>query len=458
MNIFGWLSTGRAFARPAFSRAQNTGIQNAAQNYVALRSGTKAAGRAPLDQRPAIGSTHPSYLSALPLGLMGGGLVGGSLMGGHLAGSGSPIGPADYAAQVQSSFASNAVAQRAARLVAEAIADAPIDCDNPAIAPLIAAPSAAQNLLEAVTLHLLLHGNAYVQAIRGGDGQVAELYALRPDRIRIIPDARGWPMAFDYRIGAGSDAMRLAVDGPDGLPLVAHIRQMHPTDDHYGLGALSAASAAVQLHNAAAQWNIALLNNAARPSGALVHDGGDLGALSDAQFTRLKAELEAGYMGAAQAGRPMLLEGGLKWQAMSLSPADMDFAGLRDAAAREIAMAFGVPPMLIGLPGDATYANYREASKALWRNSILPLAGRILSGISALLQPHLPHAHLRIDLNQVTALAEDRERLWDHVSAADFLSADEKRNLLGIAEPVPEAGPEPRQTPTITTEKHDANR
>ena len=84
--------------------------------------------------------------------------------------------------------------------------------------------------------------------------------------------------------------------------------------------------------------------------------------------------MEAQFAGAGNAGRPLLLEGGLKWQAMSLTPADMDFAGLKAAAAREIALAFGVPPMLLGLPGDATYANYREANRALWRLTVLPMA------------------------------------------------------------------------------------
>ena len=123
------------------------------------------------------------------------------------------------------------------------------------------------------------------------------------------------------------------------------------------------------------KWNKALLDNAARPSGALVHDSGDGAALLAAeQFERLRAELEAHFSGAANAGRPLLLEGGLKWQAMSLTPADMDFVGLKAAAAREIALAFGVPPMLLGLPGDATYANYREANRALWRLTVLPMA------------------------------------------------------------------------------------
>jgi HK97 family phage portal protein len=128
----------------------------------------------------------------------------------------------------------------------------------------------------------------------------------------------------------------------------------------------------------------------------------------------------------------MLLEGGLKWQAMSLTPADMDFVGLKAAAAREIALAFGVPPMLLGLPGDSTYANYREANRALWRLTVLPLADRLLGGIAAALGAWWPGLKLRLDVDQVTALAEDRERLWAQVTAADFLSREEKREMLGF--------------------------
>jgi HK97 family phage portal protein len=188
----------------------------------------------------------------------------------------------------------------------------------------------------------------------------------------------------------------------------------------------------VAIHNAATRWNKALLDNAARPSGALVAGSGDE-ALSDEQYQRLKAELEAEFAGAANAGRPMLLEGGLKWEAMSLTPADMDFVGLKAAAAREIALGFGVPPMLLGLPGDATYANYREANRALWRLTVLPLADRILGPLAAALAAWWPGVELRLDVDQVSALAEDRERMWAQVTAADFLSRAEKRAMLGFA-------------------------
>jgi phage portal protein BeeE len=50
---------------------------------------------------------------------------------------------------------------------------------------------------------------------------------------------------------------------------------------------------------------------------------------------------------------------------MGLSPKDMDFVEAKNGAARDIALAFGVPPMLLGIPGDNTYANYQEANRAL---------------------------------------------------------------------------------------------
>jgi HK97 family phage portal protein len=237
-------------------------------------------------------------------------------------------------------------------------------------------------------------------------------------------------VAFAYKVGERS--LQLPALDDLGQPNVIHIRGFHPTDDHYGAGCLEAADDAVSVHNAASRWNLALLDNAARPSGALVYDPGEPGAtLSADQFERIKSELTAAYTGQTNAGRPMLLEGGLKWQAMALTPADMDFATLKSAAARDIALAFGVPPMLLGLPGDATYANYREANRALWRLTLL--ATKILSALAEGLGTWFPGLTLGIDLDRVPALAEDRERLWTMVTAADFLSPAEKRQMLGLA-------------------------
>lgn len=338
--------------------------------------------------------------------------------------------PLSYEAQVREGYCRNPVAQRAVKLVSEGVGAAPLKASDPALAALATARSGGQALIETVAAQLLLHGNAWVQILTDSEGAVRELFALRPERVSVEADAGGWPVAYRYRVGA--HVARLAAEDAGGRPAVAHIKAFNPVDDHYGLGCLGAAAGAIAIHNAATRWNKALLDNAARPSGALVYDAGDGGVLSADQFARMKSELEAGFAGAANAGRPMLLEGGLKWQAMGLTPADMDFVGLKAAAAREIALAFGVPPMLLGLPGDAAYANYREANRALWRLAILPVAETILAGIAQALRGWFADASLAVDMDRVTALAEDRERLWRQLSAADFLSDDEKRAMVGL--------------------------
>ncbi len=302
---------------------------------------------------------------------------------------------------------------------------------DPKLAALVNATSAGQSLLETLASHLLLHGNGFVQVMKDASGKPVELFALRPDRMSVIAGSDGWPTGFTYKVGEQSLTIPLLDE--DASPNLIHIKDFHPIDDHFGAGCLSAADQAIATHNAASKWNRTLLENAARPSGALVYDGGDAGALTTDQFDRLKAELTQAFSGQINAGRPMVLEGGLKWQPLGLSPADMDFATLKAAAARDIALAFGVPPMLLGLPGDSTYANYREANRALWRLTLLPLAGKLLSALSEGLSTWFPDAQLAVDLDQVPALSEDRERLWAQVSAADFLTASRKARAARLA-------------------------
>ena len=337
--------------------------------------------------------------------------------------------PRSYEARVREAYLANPVAQRAVRLVAESVAWAPVYASatpDPKAAALV-----TPALLETVATQLLLHGNAFVRVIEDGEARPAELFALRPERVGVEADSSGWPAAYIYKVGEAKSRIP-AKDGL-GRPGLVHLKATHPLDDHYGLGCLGAAAAAVAVHNQATRWNKALLDNAARPSGALVHDPGDGAVLSGEQIDRLHAEMEAQFAGTDNAGRPLLLDGGLKWQAISLSPAEMDFAGLKAAAAREIALAFGVPPMLLGLPGDNTYANYKEANRALWRLTVLPMAARILRGLSDSLAAWWPGLALEVDLDRISALAAERERLWRQIGAADFLSDGEKREMLGFA-------------------------
>ncbi len=347
--------------------------------------------------------------------------------------------PSQYEPQVRAAVVANPIAQRAVRLISEAAGGAALiargasAAENIRAKALVRHVSGGQSLVETLALHLLLHGNGYVQIAADAEGEPIELFALRPERVSVEANASGWPVAYRYRVG--ERVSRFASEDGAGRTAILHIKAINPLDDHYGLGCLGAASGPVAIHNAATTWNKALLDNAARPSGALVYDSGKDGAtLSAEQFARLKAEMEAAFQGAVNAGRPMLLEGGLKWQSLSMSPAEMDFVALKSAAAREIALAFGVPPMMLGLPGDNTYANYKEANKALWRQTILPMMDKILGGIAQGLRGWMPGLELAVDLDAVPELADERNAYWERISGADFLSPQEKRALLGFGE------------------------
>jgi HK97 family phage portal protein len=332
-----------------------------------------------------------------------------------------------YDAQFDEVYRKNPVGQRAVRLVSGMLGALTIDAVGDERAGDLVR---ADGVLESITANLLLHGNAYVQLIADESEVPKELCLVRPERVSVVSDERGWPVAYLYR--AAGQVVRFNRIDPLGRQQIAHIKALHPRDDHYGMGCLDSAIAAASVHNRASRWNKALLDNAARPSGALSYEPADGSVLSAEQFQRLKDELASEFSGSGNAGRPLLLEGGLKWQAMSLTPADMDFVALKEGAARDIALAFGVPPVLVGLPGDATYANAREAGRALYRQTILPMAARILSALGNMLSGWMGPVKLAVDTDQLTELVEDRAKLWEVVGAASFLSDAEKRDMLGF--------------------------
>lgn len=349
--------------------------------------------------------------------------------------------PRDTGSLTRGGFIGNPVGFRCVRLIAEAAAAVPLICQDRErryechpVLDLLRRPNPGQGraeLLEALFGQMLLSGDGYLEAVGEAEsGLPGELHVLRSDRMAIVPGEDGWPVAFDYTIGGRKHRFDMS-GSPDPI---CHIRSFHPLDDHYGLSPMQAAAVAMDVHNSASAWSKALLDNAARPSGAIVYKGVDgQGVLAPEQYERLVDEIEMNHQGARNAGRPMLLEGGLDWKPMGFSPSDMEFHQTKLAAAREIATAFGVPPMLVGIPGEATYSNYAEAHRAFYRLTVLPLASRVAASVAWWLSEHLgEEIDLRPDLDQVPALAEERDQHWQRVGAASFLSDAEKRAALGL--------------------------
>jgi phage portal protein BeeE len=164
--------------------------------------------------------------------------------------------PRDYAALSREGYVCNAIVHRAVKLVAENVAasqflvyEGAVQREPHPLLDLLARPNPRQEgaaFLESVCAYLLLAGNAYVEAVTvegQGSSDVRELYALRPDRMRVVPGPDGWPEAYDYVLGVRS--VRFAQNAP--LPPILHLTQFHPLDDHYGLSSLEAAAVAVEL-------------------------------------------------------------------------------------------------------------------------------------------------------------------------------------------------------------------
>jgi HK97 family phage portal protein len=289
----------------------------------------------------------------------------------------------EYQQFADQAYIKNVIAHRAINIVAQAAASVPwalysmrgkhkVHIHEHPILKLLTRPNpfyAGAEFFENIYAYKLISGNAFIQAVGKENTPPKELHILRPDRVSIVPDDLGNVIGYIYKVNRMEKFYPL--NKLTGKASILHIKNFHPLDDLKGLSSVEAAAFSIDQHNQAAAWNKSLLENAARPSGALIvkNNGAYDGNLSDDQYTRIKEQLEEVFMGSKNSGRPHLIEGGLEWQEMSMSPKDMDFIEAKNSAARDIALALGVPPQLLGIPGDNTYSNMQEARLALWEET-----------------------------------------------------------------------------------------
>lgn len=275
----------------------------------------------------------------------------------------------------------------------------------------------------------LLYGNAYIFSASNGHLAPCELYLLPASNVEVLLE-QNQPTAYKYR--AYSNDKVYSIDKLTRMSKILHIKNYNPHSSHYGLSNLEASKVQINLHMQATKWNYALLKNGARPTGALILKDNN-GYLNDEQFDRLKSQLYENFTGSENSGKPLLLEGGLGWQEMSINPKDMDFIESKNSAAREIALAFGVPPQLLGINGDNTYSNMQEARLALWEETLIPLLDKLADSLSNWLS-YLYNEDFSIDFDRdhISALTEKRQNLWDKISHANFMTINEKRAIIGL--------------------------
>lgn len=272
--------------------------------------------------------------------------------------------------------------------------------------------------IEAFAAYALISGNSYMDMVGPNDNAAPkELWVYRPDRMTIATHPTEFISGYVYTIGG------------DKIPLdkkrVAHLKFFSPIDDFYGLGPLQVGARGIDNDNAANAWNNSLLTNGARPGGALVTEE----VLTEAQYTNLKSELDNNYRGAQNAGKPLLLEGGLKWQEMSLSPREMDFVSSKKMSILEICAAFGVPPEVVGYGESKTYSNYQEARKALYEDAVIPMLDKIRDKFNSSLVPKFgDNIILDYDRDGIEALKENSD------TEANRVREDYNKGLISLNE------------------------
>jgi HK97 family phage portal protein len=360
--------------------------------------------------------------------------------------------PRRYDALAEEGYHQNVIVYRCIKLIAQGIASIPLllyqnlsghdheVLEHPLL-ELLKRPSqhqAGSAWLESAIGYLLLAGNSYLEVVcHPVDQQPIEMYTLRPDRVKVIPGAHGSVIGYEYTVGSNRRVLRAPPES-DRHPIL-HLKFFHPLNDWYGMSPLEAAAASIDQHNTVAAHNLALLQNGGRPSGAFIlKPSSTMSGLTDTQRETLRQDLKRLYEGSSNAGRILMMEGDFSWHEMGLSPKDLDFIEGKHLSAREIAQAFGVPAMLVGIPGDATFSNYREARFHLWEDTILPLVEFLMAELNRWLAPYFGNdLRLTYDMDHIPALAPRREAYWSKIAQASFLTINEKRQAVGYT-PIPD--------------------
>ncbi len=315
--------------------------------------------------------------------------------------------------------------------------------DSHPIVTLLSRPNPLQShsdFFNSIFGFLLLSGNAYILKVGSEVGAPKELHLLRPDRMVVKGGSNPIPDRYEYVLNGRVQAT-YPVEERTGFSEVKHIKLWNPLDDFYGLSPMSAAAIEVDQHNMSGKHNINLLSNGARPSGAVVFkpqdDAGFAVNLTESQRQQLLTDLNNRFSGTANAGRPLLLEGDFDWKEMGLSPKDMDFLNLKQMAATDIAMCFGVPSQLVGVSDAQTYANVAEARLALYEETIIPHLRKLESDFNEWLVPMFgENLEFCFDIDKIPALAERTKRIYENVTSAvreGIMTRNEAREAIGLS-------------------------
>ena len=260
-----------------------------------------------------------------------------------------------------------------------------------------------------------------------GIGQSVELWPLRPDWLEITTFSMGLPVTCSY---TPSDTYEESTVKQYQFSELMIWAEYNPLFRWRGLSPLYSAAYSIDTLNEYAKSNKAMLENGMTPSGVLWTDS----EVSDTSFNRLQEQLNGKYAGAKNSGKPMILDGGLKWQGMSFSPRDMEFVSGKRLSQLDVCQVLRVPPQIIGIEGSQTFANYEQARAAFYEDEVIPMVNGLLSELLGFLRKDFkipPTYKLIVDVDGVTALEPRRAERNKVIDGLTSLKVDEKRAAMG---------------------------
>lgn len=221
---------------------------------------------------------------------------------------------------------------------------------------------------ETLMTHLLLWGNAYAQIIRNGKGEVMALYPLMPDRMEVDRDEKG---RLYYEYTTSSDDAPINKKSTVKLrPLdVLHIPGLG-FDGLVGYSPIAMAKNAIGMAIACEEYGAKFFANGAQPSGVLEHPG----TLKDP--SRVRESWQQTFGGSQNANKVAVLEEGMKYTPISISPEQAQFLETRKFQINEIARIFRVPPHMVGDLEKSSFSNIEQQSLEFVKYTLDPWVSR----------------------------------------------------------------------------------
>jgi HK97 family phage portal protein len=254
-----------------------------------------------------------------------------------------------------------------------------------------------------------------------------ELYFLYPHNVKPIPHKKDFVSAFEYRIGDETHLIR--------REQMLWSKFNDPLDAYNGMSPIRALARTVDTENEAIDWNKNSLQNNAVPPGAI----NITNPSPDIQET-IKRDWLQRYSGKNNVRIPIILNSEkASYTNFGLSPVDMDYLNMRKMNRVEVCSAFGVPSQVVGDPEGQTYANYEEALKAFWENTIIP---RYLNSMkdrlnSELVSKYADNLKLDYNLDDIQVLHESLDSISERMIRLftnNIISHNEARIALGYDE------------------------